>query len=121
MRREFLTPALLTYYRDPIMIVEGWMQYLFDETGRRYLDCLAGIVTVSVGHCHPKVIDAVREQNERLQHATTIYLHPTIARFHLPGQVRNHPKQHNENAGHSDSGLALASLSSDDRTVDIVL
>ncbi len=81
MRREFLTPALLTYYKDPIMIVEGHMQYLFDETGRRYLDGFAGIVTVSVGHCHPKVLDAVREQNERLQHATTIYLHPNIAKF----------------------------------------
>ncbi|MEZ6243266.1 MAG: aspartate aminotransferase family protein [Phycisphaerales bacterium] len=81
MRREFLTPALLTYYRDPIMIVEGHMQYLFDETGRRYLDAFAGIVTVSVGHCHPKVVEAVREQNERLQHTTTIYLHPNAAEF----------------------------------------
>lgn len=81
MRREFLTPALLTYYKQPVMIVEGHMQYLFDETGRRYLDGFAGIVTVSVGHCHRKVIDAVREQNERLQHTTTIYLHPTIAEF----------------------------------------
>ena len=81
MRREFLTPALLTYYQEPIMIVEGHMQWLFDETGRRYLDGLAGIVTVSVGHCHPKVIDAVREQNELLQHSTTIYLNPNIAQF----------------------------------------
>lgn len=81
LRREFLTPALLTYYRDPIMIVEGKMQYLFDETGRRYLDFFAGIVTVSVGHCHPKVVEAVREQNERLQHTTTIYLHPNIGLF----------------------------------------
>ena len=81
MRREFLTPALLTYYSDPIMIVEGHMQWLFDHTGKRYLDGLAGIVTVSVGHCHPKVVAAINEQNERLQHATTIYLHPTIAEF----------------------------------------
>ncbi len=81
MRREFLTPALLTYYKEPVMIVEGHMQYLFDETGRRYLDGFAGIVTVSVGHCHPKVLEAVREQNERLQHTTTIYLHPNIGEF----------------------------------------
>ena len=81
MRREFLTPALVTYYQEPIMIVEGHMQWLFDETGRRYLDGIAGIVTVSVGHCHPKVVDAVREQNERLQHTTTIYLNPKIAEF----------------------------------------
>lgn len=81
MRREFLSPALVAYYREPIMIVEGHMQWLFDETGRRYLDAFAGIVTVSVGHCHPKVIEAVREQNERLQHTTTIYLNPNIAEF----------------------------------------
>ncbi|MCC6678311.1 MAG: aspartate aminotransferase family protein [Phycisphaerales bacterium] len=81
MRREFLTPALVTYYKDPLMIVQGHMQWLFDERGRRYLDLFAGIVTVSVGHCHPKVLEAVREQNERLQHTTTIYLHPKIAQF----------------------------------------
>ncbi|MFO0873917.1 MAG: aspartate aminotransferase family protein [Phycisphaerales bacterium] len=81
MRREHLTPALVTYYRDPIMIVEGKMQYLFDETGRRYLDAFAGIVSVSVGHCHPKVIAAVHAQNELLQHTTTIYLNPNVALF----------------------------------------
>ncbi|MHC5023731.1 MAG: aspartate aminotransferase family protein [Planctomycetota bacterium] len=81
MRREFLTPALLTFYRDPVMIVDGKMQYLYDETGRRYLDAFAGIVSVSVGHCHPRVLEAVREQNERLQHTTTIYLHPNVALF----------------------------------------
>ncbi len=81
LRKEFCTPALVTYYRDPIMIVEGKMQYVFDETGRRYLDALGGIVTVSVGHCHPRVIAAVNAQNALLQHATTIYLHPTIAQY----------------------------------------
>jgi alanine-glyoxylate transaminase / (R)-3-amino-2-methylpropionate-pyruvate transaminase len=81
MRREFLSPAILMYYRKPVMIVEGSMQYLYDETGRRYLDGFAGIVTVSVGHCHPKVIEAIREQNERFQHTTTIYLHPNIAEY----------------------------------------
>ena len=81
MRQEFLSPAILMYYRDPVMIVEGSMQYLFDEAGKRYLDGFAGIVTVSVGHCHPKVIEAIREQNERFQHTTTIYLHPNIAQY----------------------------------------
>ena len=81
MRQEFLSPAILTYYKDPVMIVEGSMQYLYDETGKRYLDGFAGIVTVSVGHCHPKVIEAIREQNGRFQHTTTIYLHPNIALY----------------------------------------
>ena len=54
------------------------MQYLYDETGRRYLDLFAGIVTVSVGHCHPKVVARVTEQVQTLQHSTTIYLHPNF-------------------------------------------
>ena len=78
MRREFVNPALFTIYRDPLLIVEGHMQWLFDDTGRRYLDMFAGIVTVSCGHCHPKVVRAVQEQTATLQHATTIYLHPNL-------------------------------------------
>ena len=78
LRREFVNPAVFTLYRQPIMIVEGKMQYLFDETGRRYLDLLGGIVTVSVGHCHPRVLRAIEEQLRTLQHATTIYLHPNL-------------------------------------------
>jgi len=76
MRKQYSNPAIFTMYRDPVMIVEGHMQWLFDETGKRYLDMLAGIVTVSCGHCHPRVTAAVQEQAGRLQHATTIYLHP---------------------------------------------
>ncbi len=81
LRKRYLTPALLTYYQKPIMIVEGSMQYLYDETGRRYLDGFGGIVTVSVGHCHPHVIRKTREQMETLQHTTTIYLHPVISEY----------------------------------------
>jgi alanine-glyoxylate transaminase/(R)-3-amino-2-methylpropionate-pyruvate transaminase len=81
MRREYLTPGLITYYRDPLLIVEGNMQYLWDEQGKQYLDAFAGIVTVSVGHCHPRIVEKVRAQVGRLQHTTTIYLHPAAAQF----------------------------------------
>ncbi len=77
-RQQFCNPALFALYRDPLMIVDGKMQYLFDDTGRRYLDLFAGIVTVSCGHCHPKVSQRIQEQVSRLQHATTIYLHPAL-------------------------------------------
>ena len=46
LRQEYLSPGLITYYKDPVCIVEGKMQYLWDETGKRYLDGIAGIVTV---------------------------------------------------------------------------
>src|SRR3954466_15775725 len=81
LRRHYVNPAVFTLYKEPLMIVEGYMQYLYDETGRRYLDLFAGIVTVSAGHCHPKVVRRVQEQAATLQHTTTIYLHPTIALF----------------------------------------
>src|SRR5262249_43930703 len=82
------------YYKKPIMIVEGKGQWLFDETGRRYLDGIGGIVTVSVGHCHPDVVAAANAQNETLQHTTTIYLHPNIALYardlaaRMPGDLK---------------------------------
>jgi alanine-glyoxylate transaminase/(R)-3-amino-2-methylpropionate-pyruvate transaminase len=81
LRRQFLNPGLFLYYKRPLMIVEGKGQYVFDERGRRYLDALGGIVTISVGHCHPDVVDAARRQSELLQHATTIYLHPNITKY----------------------------------------
>ncbi|HEX5105776.1 MAG TPA: aminotransferase class III-fold pyridoxal phosphate-dependent enzyme, partial [Pirellulaceae bacterium] len=81
LRAQYLTPGLITYYREPLMLVEGHMQYVWDERGKQYLDAFAGIVTVSVGHCHPEIVERVREQVGRLQHTTTIYLHPTIGQF----------------------------------------
>jgi alanine-glyoxylate transaminase/(R)-3-amino-2-methylpropionate-pyruvate transaminase len=94
LRKEFLNPGIFLYYKKPIMLVEGKMQYVWDENGRRYLDALGGIVTVSVGHCHPHVIEAARRQNETLQHSTTIYLHPNIAEYakklasKMPGELK---------------------------------
>jgi alanine-glyoxylate transaminase/(R)-3-amino-2-methylpropionate-pyruvate transaminase len=94
LRKEFLNPAIFAFYKRPIMIVEGKQQYLFDEKGRRYLDAFAGIVTVSVGHCHPHVLAAVNQQNALLQHTTTIYLHPNIAQYaqalaaKMPGELK---------------------------------
>ena len=81
LRHQYVSPGVIRYYKDPLMIVEGHMQYVFDETGRRYLDALAGIVSISVGHCHPKVLERVQQQSGKLQHTTTIYLHPTIGQF----------------------------------------
>ena len=94
LRKEFLNPGIFLYYKKPLMLVEGKMQYVWDETGRRYLDALGGIVTVSVGHCHPHVVEVARRQNETLQHSTTIYLHPNIAEYgqklaaKMPGDLK---------------------------------
>lgn len=93
-RKQFLNPGLFLYYKQPIMIVEGKMQYVWDSTGKRYLDGLGGIVTVSVGHCHPHILKAMNEQNKVLQHSTTIYLNPNIGAFaeklasKMPGDLK---------------------------------
>ncbi|CAN6321289.1 unnamed protein product [Urochloa humidicola] len=93
-RKAFLGPSLFHYYQKPINIVEGKMQYLYDEHGKRYLDCFGGIVTVSCGHCHPDIVNAVVEQTKLLQHATTIYLHHAIVEFaealtsKMPGNLK---------------------------------
>src|SRR5437660_3557910 len=94
LRKQFLNPGIFLYYKKPLMLVEGKMQYVWDERGRRYLDALGGIVTVSVGHCHPDVVEVVRQQNETLQHSTTIYLQPNIAEYaeklasKMPGDLK---------------------------------
>jgi alanine-glyoxylate transaminase / (R)-3-amino-2-methylpropionate-pyruvate transaminase len=78
LRRQHCHPSTFLYYREPLMLVEGFMQYLYDETGRRYLDMFAGIVTVSCGHSHPKFVARIKAQLEAIQHTTTIYLHPNF-------------------------------------------
>ena len=60
----------------------------------RLPQAFAGIVTVSVGHCHPKVLKAIQDQENRLQHTTTIYLHNEIAQYakeltdRIPGNLK---------------------------------
>ncbi|CEM28848.1 unnamed protein product [Vitrella brassicaformis CCMP3155] len=69
------------YYRMPVMITDGHMQYLFDEERRRYLDLFGGIVTVSVGHCHPEIVKAGESQMRKLMHTTHVYLNPEMALY----------------------------------------
>lgn len=81
IRKDNLNPAMLTYYREPLLIHSGKMQYLYDQKGNEYLDMFGGIVTVSVGHCHPKVNEALEKQINTLWHTTNIYLHPKIHEY----------------------------------------
>jgi alanine-glyoxylate transaminase / (R)-3-amino-2-methylpropionate-pyruvate transaminase len=81
LRTQYVSPGVISYYAEPLMLVEGHMQYVWDETGRRYLDAFAGVVTISVGHCHPHVAARVQEQAGKLQHTTTLYWHPAIGQL----------------------------------------
>ena len=53
IRKKHFADCINLLYKEPVMIVQGYMQYVWDQTGKRYLDMFGGIVTVSVGHCHP--------------------------------------------------------------------
>ncbi len=71
--KEFLFPAVATYYQEPVALVRGEGQYVWDDAGNRYLDCFGGVLTVSVGHANPQVNAAIIEQVKTLSHTSTLY------------------------------------------------
>ncbi|CAB3408279.1 unnamed protein product [Caenorhabditis bovis] len=71
--RPLLPKGHVTYYKDQLLITRGEKQFLFDNNGKKYLDFFGGIVTVSVGHCHPKINEALAQQSKKLWHTTSIY------------------------------------------------
>ena len=77
-RRKRIGKNLSVAYREPVKIVRGWMQYLFDEEGRRYLDAYNNVP--HVGHCHPRVVEAGRRQMSALN-TNTRYLHGLINQY----------------------------------------
>ena len=89
-RRRRLGPSLSLSYREPLTIVRGEGQYLFDSAGRRYLDLVNNVC--HVGHCHPAVIEAAASQMAALN-TNTRYLHPNIVDYatrladRLPGKL----------------------------------
>ena len=83
-----------TYVRNPVQFVRGSGVRLWDADGHEYLDFLAGISVLNVGHCHPRVVAAVREQVRRLTHVTNLFytapameLSAALARSSLGGKV----------------------------------
>ena len=66
--------AMQTYARAPVEFVRGEGARLWDSEGKEYLDFLAGISVCSIGHCHPAVVEAVREQVGTLTHTSNLYL-----------------------------------------------
>lgn len=62
-----------TFGRKPVMLVEGKGMTVKDDTGKEYLDFIAGIGVDSLGHCHPAVVDAIKAQAEKLIHVSNYY------------------------------------------------
>ncbi|HEY5943336.1 MAG TPA: acetylornithine/succinylornithine family transaminase [Solirubrobacterales bacterium] len=70
-----------TYKRAPVDFVRGEGALLWDAEGKRYLDFLTGISVCSVGHCHPDVVKAVRDQSQRLIHVSNLFYTEPMARL----------------------------------------
>src|SRR5512138_3356320 len=89
--RERFMPTYAPFGRT---IVRGEGTCLFDSEGTRYLDFCSGIAVTSLGHCHPRVVQAVREQAGRLMHLSNLYVHDVelelaarLERLTFPGRL----------------------------------
>jgi 4-aminobutyrate aminotransferase-like enzyme/Ser/Thr protein kinase RdoA (MazF antagonist) len=78
VRRKLFSSNLSLSYDRPLKIVRGWMQYLYDDTGRAFLDVYNNVPLV--GHSHPRVVQAVQRQ-VALLNTNTRYLHDNILRY----------------------------------------
>jgi predicted acetylornithine/succinylornithine family transaminase len=67
------TSMIPSYARQPVEFVRGEGARLWDADGNEYLDFLCGISVTSVGHCHPRVVAAIREQSARLMHTSNLF------------------------------------------------
>ncbi len=71
--KDFIFPCVTTYYTEPLVADRAAGNYVWDVEGRQYLDFFGGILTISAGHCNPKVTSKIKRQVDRLQHTTTVY------------------------------------------------
>lgn len=72
--KEFPTPSLMqTFARLPVCFVRGEGTALWDDEGNKYLDALGGIAVNILGHCHPKVSEAISLQANKLIHASNLF------------------------------------------------
>lgn len=71
--KEFLFPAVATYYQEPLAIVKGEGEKVWDDQGNEYLDAFGGVLTVSVGHANPRVNKAWIDQVNTIAHTSTLY------------------------------------------------
>jgi acetylornithine/N-succinyldiaminopimelate aminotransferase len=71
--QKVLTP---NYRQVPVALVRGEGCRVWDADGREYLDCIAGIATVALGHCHPAVVRALEDQAKALWHVSNLFYNP---------------------------------------------
>ena len=73
-QQEYLFPCVGHLYQEPIVLVRGEGTKVWDADGKEYLDFFSGILSTSIGHCHPRLVAAVSEQARTLGHTSTLYV-----------------------------------------------
>ncbi|MEK6577737.1 MAG: aspartate aminotransferase family protein [Bdellovibrionota bacterium] len=75
-RKKHFLPTAGVYHKDPIQLTKAQGQYVWDSSGKKYLDAIGGIVCISAGHNHPKIKKALMKmlENDTIQHTSTLYL-----------------------------------------------
>ena len=91
---KYLLPSVANYYAESVVLESGQGTHVRDTDGREYLDFFGGILTVSIGHCDPRVTEPLKAQIDRLGHVSTLYptlpivdLCETLARI-TPGRLQ---------------------------------
>lgn len=77
-RQKAMGPAYRHFYQEPLHLVKGLGVWMWDATGKKYLDCYNNVA--SVGHCHPHVVEALHDQAGTLN-THTRYLHENVVNF----------------------------------------
>jgi 4-aminobutyrate aminotransferase-like enzyme len=92
-RKKNLAHSIFHYYSEPLQLVKAKDTRVWDSDGKEYIDCIGGIVSISVGHNHPKIKEALKAKLDAddIQHGPTIYLSEPVVRL-AENLVRNAPE-----------------------------
>ena len=71
--KDYLWKCATNYYTEPIALERGEGMYVWDEDGKKYLDCFGGVLVTSVGHANTHVTDAIIDQVKKIAHTSTLY------------------------------------------------
>src|SRR5438046_10689887 len=87
--KKYLWPSVTNYFQQPLVADRGEMQHLWDVEGNKYLDFFGGILTVSVGHCNPKISSKVSAQRSEEHTSELQSLTNLVCRLLLEKKKKN--------------------------------
>ncbi len=73
-QKDYIFQCVGHLYREPVVMVKGQGMKVWDADGKEYLDFFSGILSTSLGHCHPRLVSAMSEQAKKLGHTSTLYI-----------------------------------------------